>query len=175
MARPRGFSPRRGTRRATDWGFGTGGVAVTSISASGKAFVGAGYGLTTQNPVTLIRTRGEVEMFLKTGGTVGDGFRGAFGIAKASSVAFAAGIASLPGPISEINWDGWLYHRFFGVHIQDTTDFNGPATSLRFEIDSKAMRKLEVEDTVYAMLEVTEIGVATMDVFHDSRVLLKSG
>ena len=40
------------------------------------------------------------------------------------------------------------------------------------EVDSKAMRKFPSEFSLYAAIEVVEIGVAELDVFFDSRVLV---
>ena len=63
----------------------------------------------------LIRTRGEFLIFLHSATALAHGYHGAFGIAKATTVAITAGAASVPTPITEENWDGWLYHRYFSV------------------------------------------------------------
>jgi len=107
-----------------------------------------------------------------------DGFHGAFGIGIATAAATAAGGASVPTPITEDASDNWLFHRYFSV----TAGFPfatgaDPAGNLHafvdFEIDSKAMRKSPLETSLYAALEVTEVGTAAMLVFHNSRVLVK--
>ena len=38
-------------------------------------------------------------------------------------------------------------------------------------MDSKAMRKLNVQDSIYAIIEVEEIATATASVFMDTRML----
>ena len=50
---------------------------------------------------------------------------------------------------------------------------NAVAATFRMEIDTKAMRKLHEEDSLYAAFEVTEVGVSTMTVQMDSRLLVK--
>jgi hypothetical protein len=106
--------------------------------------------------------------------SAGDGYQGAMGIGLASSAAFTAGIGSLPTPITEAAWDGWLWHRFFSVH-GGVADGSTNAGSYQIEVDSKAMRKVSDEMTIFMAGEFTEIGTALMSVFFDSRMLLKEG
>ena len=97
----------------------------------------------------------------------------AVGIGIVTNEAFAIGATAIPGPISEADWDGWMYHRFFDLHkgLADTTD---GSSAIEFEVDSKAMRKWDGgAETLVGMVEAVEAGTASMDVFFDSRVLLK--
>ena len=176
MARPRGF--RQGRSRTTPtgrgWEVGAGGSAVTTLSATGSAFLGS-----VVQPVgeklTVLRTRGLFEMFLAaTGASDGDGFFGAIGIGVASAAAVAVGIGSVPTPVTEAGWDGWLYHRFVGAHNPDITFGGSPAVLDRFEVDSKAMRKFDPFENLYAAIEVVEIGTATLHAFFDSRILVQN-
>ena len=57
----------------------------------------------------------------------------------------------------------------FGA-AQDGPDI---ASSLRLEVDSKAMRKFPVEMALYAVVEIVEVGTATINFHFDSRVLFK--
>ena len=173
MARRRGFSQAVGTRtrRATNWGIGPGGTGITSISASSSVILGSGVALVTTDPVTIVRTRGQFDAFLTSASTPGDGYQGAIGIGIVSSPAFAIGITAMPTPLTEVEWDGWLYHRFFGAHNPkvDVSD----AAGVSIEVDSKAMRKWGDAVTLFAAIEVVEIGTAVLNVFFDSRVLIK--
>ena len=105
------------------------------------------------------------------------------GIGIATLAAVTAGVASVPTPITEAGWDGWLWHMFFqcraagiidGSAMGDTDAVNPTAAAVRFEIDSKAMRKFEDTDlAIYAALEVSEVGTSTMVWSFDSRALFK--
>ena len=161
----------RAARRLTNWGAGPGGTGAANISTSSAVILGAG--ITFINAGTIVRIRGEWECFLSSVTSAGDGFRGALGIGLASSAAFTAGIASLPTPITESNWDGWMWHQFFGVH-RGVADISA-GSYLRGAIDSKAMRKVSDDFTIFAAVEVVEIGTAALDLFLDSRMLLKEG
>ena len=44
---------------------------------------------------------------------------------------------------------------------------------MRVMIDSKAMRKLDANQVMYAAIEVIEIGAAVISVFLDTRILLQ--
>ena len=180
MAR-RGVSrfPRTGARRQVSWGIGTGGTTSQSITATGKTIIGSGIALAAEQKVTIVRTRGYLNCGLVGATAALDGFTGAFGIGIVSDEAFTVGVTAIPGPLTDAFWPGWLVHQFISVRsvnimavannaIQDAGAF------IQRDIDSKAMRKFDVGETMVAMLEVTELGsAATMQVTWDSRVLLK--
>ena len=189
MARPRGFGFRtnlgRSQRRKSSWQFGTQtGVdgASQAISSSSSVIATGAVGIITDG-LTLVRTRGDLNLFLTSATTAGDGFHGAFGIAVASAAAVLAGIASVPTPITEEEWDGWLYHRYFSLFAggtiaaataaQQQDQVNSSSAALHIEVDSRAMRKVETDMTIYAAIEVVELGAAGMDWAFNSRSLFK--
>lgn len=175
MARSlRGFShPIRSQKRKVEWSEGTGGTGLTSGAASQSVILGSFLQAGIAG-LTLVRTRGLLDIFLDGPGTAdGDGFFGAFGIGIVVDAAATAGVVSMPTPITESSWDGWLYHSFLSIHNPDTTFGGSGAVHQRVEVDSKAMRKFPLDVSMFAMLEVIEIGTATFNVFWDSRVLLK--
>ena len=92
-----------------------------------------------------------------------------------TSQAFSTGIGAMPTPITEMDWDGWLWHSFFEVHgpVVSSTELNSPAMAQRIEIDSKAMRKLGLQETLFMAAEFTELGTATATIRVGTRVLLK--
>jgi len=171
----RGFHQGRTgrTRRGVGWEEGPGASTQTGLSASGSVILGLGLELLVDD-FTLMRTRGRLSAFLNTGSAAGEGFHCAMGIGIVTKEAFAIGITAVPIPITNMDWDGWLYHQFFDCHVRSTTNVDTDSAGITFEVDSKAMRKLRDGDTIFAVLEVVEIGAATMDVFFDSRVLLKA-
>lgn len=175
MARRRGFTPVRtaSNRRKTAWGLGPGGSAVTTISASSKVIVGAGVESSVNSFLTVVRIRGWLQLFLTAHNTDGDGYFGAFGIGKVSEDAFNIGATAMPGPITDAGWGGWQYHQFISVHTPDALLFGTEAATLNQDVDTKAMRILKSNEVIFAMIEVTEIGIAVLQVHFDSRMLLK--
>jgi len=176
VARRSGFNPRSRSRSsgiAKGWDSGPGGSALTTLTASGSALLGSGVSAVSSE-LTVIRTRGRFHSFmLGAGVSDGDGYFGAIGIGKCTLAAFTAGIASVPTPITEIGWDGWLWHSIFGVHNPDLTFGGSPATVHDEAIDSKAMRKFDTLEVLYAAVEVVEIGTATLNIFFDTRMLVQ--
>ena len=174
----------RSLRRKTSWNIGPQtGVdgAPQGISAS-TASLATGLAVVLESGLTLVRTRGDLNLILQIAGNQ-EGFHGAFGIAIATSPAVTAGIASVPTPITEEDWDGWLYHRYFSLiaggaiaaatAAQQADQVNASSAALHIEVDSKAMRKLAVDETLYAAIEVVELGTATMQWAFNSRMLVK--
>ena len=177
MAPRRGFQFQagrsRGTRRVTDWSLGPGGSLLAGISTSSVAILGSGV-TPVDDGFTLVRLRGNVQGYLRSSDAVNGGFHCAIGIGIVTNKAFAIGATAVPGPITEMEWDGWLYHRFFDLH-QSTTTFDPTEVNsqISFEVDSKAMRKLDGEEIIVAVVETVEVVAATMSLYFDSRMLVK--
>jgi len=73
---------------------------------------------------------------------------GAFGMIVVTDLAAAAGAASIPGPFTDGGDDGWFLH-------QSITQMNGISGSAPeiYDIDSKAMRKVEDGSVIAIMVE----------------------
>ena len=131
----------------------------------------------TRDGTTLVRTRGELTACLSVVTTIGDGFDElAVGICVVTDKAFAAGAASIPGPLQDLSWDGWLWHQLFSSFrgFATTETGRGPMEAVRLAIDSKAMRKLKESDVIVGCVETgAEIGAATLLFTADTRMLLK--
>jgi len=176
----RGFPRRSGsTRRLTAWGIGTGGTAVTTV-ASAASFQIGGSIVPAVEGLTVVRIRGFFQVQLMLATAASDGMTGAFGIGIATAAAVAGGMGTVPTPITESGSETWLYHQFFSVTGQQLFAAGaGPGaeqhnTFFRADIDSKSMRKFPDDMSIYAVVEVgTEVGTASIDVHHDSRVLVK--
>ena len=69
---------------------------------------------------------------------------GALGLIIVSDLAVAAGVASIPGPDTDAQDDGWLMWQplISSVQTQDLTGINFRAMDI-FHYDSKAMRRME--------------------------------
>ena len=167
----------RGPKRLTQWGLGPGGSAGDSVSASSSVILGSG--VTFGASGTVVRIRGNLQVVLASFTSSGHGYHFAMGIGVVTSAAFAAGIASIPTPLTEAAWDGWMYHRFGDVHgslaAGSTSTGQGNGASFDTEVDTKAMRKVSDEMTVVAVIELVEVGTAVVDIFFDIRLLLKLG
>ena len=176
MARPRGFQHRsRSPRRSTTWGFGPDAVLASSGATPSLLFT-TGIALVVQPKATIIRLRGDALVALTAAGSAGDGYTGAFGIGIVSAEAFAAGPASCPGALTDSEDDIWFYHQFFSARSVTATiadGVNGPSVVQRFEVDSKAMRKLTIDQVVFGSFEAFETGVAVVQFNFDSRMLVK--
>ena len=161
------------TRRQSSWAVGP--LGLVSRSSSGVSLF-ATSAQAQANGLTIVRLRGELLVMVTAGASVLDGFEGAFGICIVSENAFGAGVGSVPSPIADIGWDGWFAYQMFQVKVVTATigeGVNAPSAVARYEIDSKAMRKFKATDTVIAILEVTEVGAATLAAQFRSRILVK--
>ena len=177
--------PTRSQAHRSSWEAGpeTSGGGGPQLLASSIANLATVSVQATVDSLTLIRTRGFLHMWLETAVAAGDGFYGAFGIAKATSAAVLAGAASVPTPITEEAWDGWLYHQYFGIHAagpiavataaQEALQNAGVTAAFRNEVDSKAMRKQDVNEAIYAAVEVVMVGTAAMRWQFNCRLLVK--
>ena len=171
MARRHVFPSRTRSKRATSWGFGPGGTALNAFSSSSTQFIGSSVNLAQGVlEATLVRLRGTFTCIQRSATTAGDGFAGAFGIGLATKEAITGGVTTVPEPLTDVEWGGWVYHRMFSMH-NSTTGAN--LEKVEWEVDSKAMRKWDEQMGLYAIMEVVEIGGASLDVFFDSRILIK--
>ena len=177
MARPRGFPHRSRSQRKTEWIVGPN-MVDGSLSATGKLLFTNGV-IITGGKVTIVRTRGLVSLYNNSASVVGAGFKGAVGIGVVTALAFTAGAGSMPGPLTDVGWDGWLWHDFFDVRSITATigdGVNAVSTVQRLPVDSKAMRIVEaVDQIIFGMVEVTEQTSANLEIQADTRMLVKLG
>ena len=153
MGRSRSFV--RGARaishvRQTEWG-GSADISAFTTLAAGAAVLDQS--LTTDDPETIVRTRGVIWVKSDQESAEENPF-GAMGIAIVSDQAAAAGVASVPTPITEIDSDLWMVYVPWATSVWDTggaalTAVNGFA----YEFDSKAMRKISADETVVVVVE----------------------
>ena len=164
----------RGVRRSTAW---FGGPS-SGIDGAAQATGGPGSLLMTTGAaagvdgLTLVRTRGELLIRLTAASAISEGFFGAFGIGVVTVAAFTAGAASVPTPVTEETWDGWLYHTYWQC-ISQSAGVIENSSWYRKTIDSKAMRKLAVDEIIFAVVEFTEVGTSGVSFNFNSRILMK--
>jgi len=167
----RGTFPQR-SRRSVTWGVGPGGESSLLVAGSSNAILGSSV-VATGTEVTVVRTRGAFSTYLVMAAAAIDGFFYAVGIGVVTAQAFGAGVASLPDPFDDTDWDGWLWHHFGSVFSPTGTIGSSVMEAERLEIDSKGMRKLDANEVLFATISTTEVGTATMRVQLDSRMLFK--
>ncbi len=88
--------------------------------------------------------------------------QGALGMGIVSDQAFAAGAASIPGPWSEPDWGGWFVWQAWASRLEFLSAVGvlfSDASERTYMIDSKAMRKVEPNETVVVMAESQAGGV----------------
>ncbi len=131
----RGQAPRR----STEWFASVDSTAVATLAAATKVL---DQSLTAAElaklPFTVVRVRGSV--WVNSDQTAGDEQQLlGVGFGVFSDTAVAAGIASLPDPISNEADDLWFVHRF----AFSSVNVDGGALGIVTEFDSRAMRKVQ--------------------------------
>ena len=96
----------------------------------------------------------------------------AIGVGIVTRQAADAGIGSVPVPITDASWDGWMYHRFFDLFDTAGVAAEGEA-KIQFEVDTKAMRKIHENEALVAVAESAISGgtPGSSGIIFDSRIL----
>ena len=137
---------------------------LTTFTANQKILLAT---VTLSNPgisETVRRTRG-ILVVISDQGSVNEVQNGALGMIVVSDLAIAAGVASIPGPVTDQSDDGWfVWQPVF--HVSGYVNAGSASLSIprTYDFDSKAMRKVEEGFTVAVVYEsVTngqQVGVA---------------
>ena len=172
-----GFHSRstRSPRRKMAWVPGPASARTSIVSAVSTAW-STGVQINVDG-LTLVRTRGVFTVWQELATAAFDGFEAlAIGICIVNENAAGVGATAIPSPITDTGWDGWLYHSALGSIIGPSTTelLDGPMTSVRHVIDSKAMWKVKSTDFLVGMVETgTEIGTASLNFTAETRLLFK--
>ena len=147
---------------------------MTPITASGSQILGLGSQAITEG-LTLVRLRGLAQFWLNTGSASGSSAIGAFGIGIAQENQFGVGITAVQKPIADIDWEGWLFWMPIQLSLLSSTVQWGNAGTAAQDIlvDTKAMRKLDEGDVVFAIVEIEEVGTIVLEGSFFSRLLVK--
>ena len=145
---------RGSAKRRTTW-VGPADQGYIDVAAGAKVIIGT-FDAVAQglNKPTVVRTRGEVSITPAAGIITDIEIVGAYGLALVSDQAVAAGVASVPGPFADADWDGWFVWRSFHY----TQEAAGTVASLMLqsvqqEVDSKAMRIVSENETIVLVAE----------------------
>ena len=150
----RGFAPRRTKRAAPAWGYTQSATELT-IASDTKVLLGS---FILSNPPlgeTILRTRCRLWVRSDQAAAI-EPQTGAFGLIVVTDRAVAAGAASIPGPATDGGDDGWFVHQQI-IQASASTGISG----VGYEIDSKAMRKVEDGGEIAIVIENLSPTVAT--------------
>ena len=162
-------------RRKTTWDEGPQGRPAAFTTAVARIYpLGA---IANTAGLTIVRTRGHVSIGLESATAVNDGFdQVAIGIGVVSGNAFTVGgVGSVPTPITDVAWDGWLWHWFGNIMALNTGASVSQGLGQRLiEIDSKAMRKIKQTDVLFGAVQTANLnGAVSMQTVMNTRFLLK--
>ena len=181
MARPRGFSRSsvaRAPRRRTEWSLGPGGDDIATLdaataSASVNSVFGSGV-IPLVGGLTITRIRGFVQLSLESATAAGDGYQYGLGIGIVTSDAFTVGITAIPKPFTDADWGGWLWHHIGAINAPIAGGAGAvPLDNTRIEIDTKAMRKWSLNESLFLVGEFGETGTAVITFMGATRMLVK--
>ena len=161
-------------RRRTGWENGPRGSILPG--AVGKTIFPIGQ-LSLEDGQTVVRIRGELNAFLLVSAAGNPRIESiGFGICVVTEQAFLAGATAIPGPLSEMFWEGWMWHQLtsFETNPAFVLPSNRGPGSERFTVDSKAMRKFDEGNVLVAVVELADLfNSAAARFILDSRILLK--
>ncbi len=158
----------RGPRRLYEWIGQDFGLTVLSATQ-----VILGVGTAETDPVTIVRNRGQI-LVKGTPDAVADDTVVGLGIIVVSRQAEAVGGTSVPGPIADPQ-AAWLWHQYVPLSAGGTA-LNGAdlGSVVRVIIDSKAQRKMNVNESLAFIGEVSTTQYATVSVNGGIRTLFMS-
>ncbi len=125
------------------------------------------------NP-TLVRVRGEAILTINARTAAGDDAVLGLGLIPQSAAAIAAGVASMPNPVTDIG-SPWIWHQMISMRTNiappNGTDILG---NVRIPIDNKSMRKFDLNQGLVLVAQNLAVqGTLTIRVVVTLRILFK--
>ena len=122
---------------------------------------------------TVLRIRGEY-LVMGVPNAANDSDVIGLGIIVVRNEAFDAGGVSVPGPISQIGSDSWMWHSITPIDAMGLTAESAVSltSNRRVIVDSKAMRKVPEGSTVILVGQASTGDFSTVTVHGQARVLL---
>ena len=145
-------------------------ATTTSVSAASKVLLGSFGVVSSGIDETILRTVGGIMVVTDT--TAASEIQvGAFGMVPITDVALAAGVASIPSPVTNIDDDWFIYQSFAQKSLfLDATGASYPG-SVWYPFDSKAKRILEGSGGAVAMVVENISATFAFDVLVSLRIL----
>ena len=135
-------------RRASTW-FQFQPVTTTLVATGGTIIFSLNAEALALRPFTIVRTRFLLHVRSDQSGAI-ENQAGALGLAVVSDEATAVGVTAVPTPISELGSDLWFAVM---LYMAAGSAVNEGRVGSGFELDSRAMRKVEVGQDIVVVLE----------------------
>jgi len=126
--------------------------SLTTVVGTAKVAAVSSF-LIVEAAATIVRTRGEL-MLTTTTAQPGAHIRGAFGMIVASSDAATVGVTALPGPLSDIENDWFVWQPVNLFHQSATENEASRGQNFRYPFDSRGMRKVKAGEVLVLMMEL---------------------
>ena len=144
----------RGAKRQTTW-FQFVPTEVTMTATGGTIIFSLNAAALAMRPFTVVRSHFELMLRSDQAAAIEQQSAG-FGIAVVSDEATAAGVASVPTPVTEMGSHLWFVHSVMFGQASTVTDRAEPVQVK--SIDSKAMRRVEVGSDIVVVGEKGSVG-----------------
>ncbi len=160
---------RRGPRRLTAWTGLDSGTDKVAVAAASAVLLAAGAGaFLTQRPFTVTRSRGTI-LVANDQFAVPEEPQLILAIGVFSDTAVAAGVASLPDPVTNPDGDWFVFE---DVPTGILVDVDGNTLWRAYPFDSKAMRKVGLDENI-AMIVANNSAADGAQILVTGRILLK--
>ena len=170
----RGFT--RGSKRQTSWEFGFFSTGMTAVPANSVVLLASitAAALDDDAPATIIRTRGVIGVSSDQTGA-DEQQLGGVGLTLVNDNARISGVAAVPAPVIDLDWDGWFVHQLFVQRQLFASNIGWhPNAVTQYEVDSKAMRKFTGEESLVLVAENTH-PTHGLNIAVFLRILIKAG
>ena len=149
VAHRRSFTQTRGAKRKSEW-FQFQDVAVTNTGNSSTLVFSLNAAALAVRPFTVVRTH--FAFYLESDQAAGHETQAAsWGAVVVGDQAVLVGITALPLPDTDLGSSLWFAHKTMYADGVALTDVTTPGKY--FEVDSKAMRKIEMGDDIVIVVE----------------------
>ena len=163
-----------GSKRAVDWAIMLQNTSYTVLAAGVSVNLGGGLALSTLTnaPFTIVRMRGLLSIASDQNAAT-ENQVGALGVTIVGLKAAASGIAALPHPKADPFADWMLYQSFKGQFVFDSAVAWQAVAVQNFELDSKAMRKIDAPSETSLAAIIENDGTHGIGHSLDLRILVK--
>jgi len=172
MARHRSIGREIRQRRQSDW-FSVAWQAATLTVAGGSLTSSLNAAALALRPFTIVRTRLLVTIRSDQEIATEDQFA-AIGAAVVSDQASAIGVTAVPTPITDLDSDLFFVHQMIANSWQFTTGVGSGQRFASYDVDSKAMRKVNGDQDVVFTMEVDTNAGSGCLVALGGRMLIKT-
>jgi len=146
-------------------------VAVGTVPTNSKTLVSElNAAALALRPFTILRTRVSIN-FRSDQQAAQESPTGAYGKIVVKEIAVNIGATAVPGPVTEPNADWFVYQGMSAPFLFVTAAGFESAGGFRYEIDSKAMRKVDPTDDVVTMFEMRNVGGGFLNI--EGRTLIQ--